>query len=36
MTGKRRAEAAESLGWDVGSDSHVFRAEIDELSIVRA
>jgi hypothetical protein len=35
LTGERRAAAVESLGWEVGDDAHVFRAEIDELSVVR-
>jgi len=35
MTGERRTNAVESLGWELGDDSHVFRAEIEELSVVR-
>jgi Pyridoxamine 5'-phosphate oxidase len=35
LTGKRRAQAVKSLGWEVGDDAHVFRADIDELSVVR-
>ncbi len=35
LTGERRAEAVASLGWDMEADSHLFRAEIDELAVVR-
>lgn len=35
LQGKRRAEAVQSLGWDLGDDSHLFRAEIEEVSLVR-
>ena len=35
LTGKRRADAIESLGWDMSAESHVFRAEIEEVAVVR-
>jgi hypothetical protein len=35
LTGERRADAVESLGWDMSGDSHVFRAEIEEVAVVR-
>lgn len=35
LTAERRAAAVASLGWDLGGDAHVFRAEIEELAVVR-
>ena len=35
LTGERRADAVKSLGWELSADSHVFRADIEEVSVVR-
>ena len=35
LTGERRTAALESLGWELSSDSHVFRADIEEVAVVR-
>ena len=35
LTGERRSAAVASLGWDMGDGSHVFRADIEEVSVVR-
>jgi hypothetical protein len=35
LTGERRTAALESLGWELSSDSHLFRADIEEVAVVR-
>ena len=35
LAGERRAAALESLGWELSADSHLFRADIEEVSVVR-
>jgi hypothetical protein len=35
LTGKLRTAAVESLGWELSADSHLFRADIEEVAVVR-
>jgi hypothetical protein len=35
LTGERRTAAVESLGWELSADSHLFRADIEEVAVVR-
>jgi hypothetical protein len=35
LTGEPRTAAVESLGWELSADSHLFRADIEEVAVVR-